>query len=56
MYILDGHSVPKSKTYIVDDPMEPMDPLDPPTCDHAARKSPFWLRDTLQDDERRAPV
>lgn len=56
MDILDDPSIPEFETDIVDDPMEPMDPLDPHPCDPPARKRPPCLRDTLQDDERRAPI
>lgn len=53
MDILDGPSMPKSKSDIVN---EPMDPLDPPPCDNPAKKKPLWLHDTLQDDERRVTI
>ena len=55
MDIFYGSSMPEYDIDIIDDPMEPMDPLDPPPF-HPPKKRPFWLRDTLQYDERRIPI
>ena len=53
---LDGPSMLKYETDIVDDPVEPMDPLDTPPFDPLPRKRPLWLHGSLQDGERHVPI